>query len=313
MIIKHNIDISDICWLAGSYEDNRCYARHYYIPETTDELQELCHKLYKEHGEFDLIGHTSNIYFKPGYNTENLVSTRKLTKWEEKEDYIWCECGVNVKALAREMVEKGIEGFAGLVDLPGTVGAGIYGNAGCFGDEFSKLVISVMVLKKDGCIIELSGDEMGFSKRSSVLKRHIINGVIISAKLRKVIGDKIRIEELAKRNHNTRKSTQPGPKNNLGSIFKYRNELTLKGRIVKGLSAFIAKLTNPNMSSTALSKKKTVIACRLLNKDEISEFIPYGFNRYIWSSYSAHEYFDSYISLYKEIFKNAELEIEIKQ
>ena len=313
MIIKHNIDISNICWLAGTYGEEKCFADNFYIPETLKEFEDICKELYEAHEEFDVIGHTSNVYFKPGYHTNNLVSTRKLKRWEEKEDHIWCECGVNVKALAKEMVENGIEGFAGLIDLPGTVGAGIYGNAGCFGDKFSKIVLSTMVLKSDGSIIELSRDEMGFQKRSSVFKRRIISGVIISAKLRRKIGDKKKIEELAKRYHNLRQSSQPSPNNNLGSIFKYRKNLTLKGIIVKGLSAFIAKLTSSNASPTSLSKKKTTIACRLLNKGEISEFLPYGFNRYIWSSYSAHEHFDSYISMYKEIFKNAELEIEIKQ
>lgn len=313
MIIKHNIEISSICWLAGSYGDKKSYAKNYYIPETTDELVNLCSKLYKTNQSFDLIGHTSNLYFKPGYRTENLITTRKLTKWVENEDHIWCECGVNVKSLSRRMVELGIKGFAGLIDLPGTVGAGIYGNAGCFGDVFSNLVESVIILLNDGNIMELSKDDLSFQKRSSSLKRHKINGIIVSAKLKKEYGNAAKTKALALRNHEIRKRTQPGPKNNLGSVFKYKKDLTVKGKIIIGISALLAKLRHPSIPSSKLFKEKTVIACWLLNKKNISEFLPYGFNRYVWSSCSAHDLFDLYIKTYKEIYKNADLEIEIKQ
>lgn len=48
-----------------------------------------------------------------------------------------CECGVSVKRLSAEMVKSGFVGFAGLCDLPGTVAAAIYGNAGCYGCDLS--------------------------------------------------------------------------------------------------------------------------------------------------------------------------------
>lgn len=313
MITKHNFDISSICWLSGTYGELKCYADNYFIPETLNEFEEICRELYENHEEFDVIGHTSNIYFKPGYHTSNLISTRKLNKWKEYDDHIWCECGVHVKSLSKEMVEEGIKGFAGLVDLPGTVGAGVYGNAGCYGDGFSTLVVSAKVLTRKGVIFELSKEDFGFRKRSSVLKRHEIDGVILSVKLKKEYGEFDIIRNEAINNHELRKRTQPGPQNNLGSIFKYRNCLTLRGRIIKGISAIIAKLTHPTVPSSNLAKEKTYIACKLMRQRELAEYLPYGFNRYIWSSHSAHDRFDQYVSMYKKIFKDAELEIEIKQ
>lgn len=313
MITKHNFDISSICWLSGTYGELKCYADNYFIPETLNEFEEICRELYENHEEFDIIGHTSNVYFKPGYHTNNLVSTRKLNKWKEYDDHIWCECGVHVKSLSKEMVEEGIKGFAGLVDLPGTVGAGVYGNAGCYGDGFSTLVVSAKVLTSNGVIFELSKEDLGFRKRSSVLKRHQVDGVILSVKLKKEYGDIDKIRKDATNNHELRKRTQPGPQNNLGSIFKYQNCLTLRGRIIKGVSAIIAKLTHPTVPSSNLAKEKTYIACKLMRQRDLAEYLPYGFNRYIWSSLSAHNRFDQYVSMYKKIFKDAELEIEIKQ
>ncbi|WP_455536315.1 FAD-binding protein [Prevotella koreensis] len=313
MIIKKDINIGSISWLAGSYtEHSQCLAENYYVPETLDELTELCRDLYNQKKEFDLVGHTSNIYFRPNYKTENLISTRKINKYLECENTISCQCGVSVKTLSKEMVDKGIEGFAGLIDLPGTVAAAIYGNASCFGDSISKLLHSLTLLLPNGKIKEYYPVDLKFQHRSSSLKRHEMKGVILTVTLNKICGDVEKINLLAQRNHDLRMKTQPGPKNNLGSVFKFCSNTTVKGIIIKGMSVIIAKVMHPKVRKNDLYKEKTEIACLLMNRKEISKFLPYGFNRYIWSSPRAHDLFDIYINTFKSIYKNAELEIEIK-
>ena len=62
MIVKKNIPIYSVSWLnhvEGGMIDT------FYEPENKEELIELCRSLYKENKSFDLIGHTSNIYFLP--------------------------------------------------------------------------------------------------------------------------------------------------------------------------------------------------------------------------------------------------------
>lgn len=127
MEVQHNVSINKIAWLKIP---NPGVIKNLFIPESRAELEELCCKLYSEKKQFDVIGHTSNILYYSTYNPENVVSTRKVNFYSVHDNVIECDCGVNVSKLSREMVEFGFEGFEGLVDLPGTIGAAIFGNSG---------------------------------------------------------------------------------------------------------------------------------------------------------------------------------------
>ena len=81
-------------------------AIHYFEPETIEEVVSLVRSLQNKNELFDLVGLTSNIYFKNTYNVENLISTKRLTSYREEGDSLYAECGVNVTKLSREMVER---------------------------------------------------------------------------------------------------------------------------------------------------------------------------------------------------------------
>ena len=179
MIIRNNISVYDICWLNHAQGG---MIGTFYEPENLDELRNICSTLYKEDKDFDLIGHTSNIYFLPDYSVANMVSTRKCNNIVEETDYIICDCGVSVAKLSHQMVDKGIKGFEGLIDLPGTVGAAVYGNASCYGCSINSLLISFELLKPDGDIVTVYPNDLKLSKRSSSLKRHELKGIILSVK-----------------------------------------------------------------------------------------------------------------------------------
>ena len=114
MKVRNNIPVYKISWLR--YADGGTIGT-YYEPENREELLNLCKHLYKEGKTFDIIGHTSNIYFLPSYSVDILVSTRKVNETIEDEDYIIADCGVSVSSLARQMVKKGIKGFAGKIGM----------------------------------------------------------------------------------------------------------------------------------------------------------------------------------------------------
>lgn len=115
-----NKRISELSWIHRGG-----MATNYYEPESVEELVELVRSFYYTGEKFDLVGITSNIYFKDSYNVDNLVSTKQINRYTEDDSVITAECGVNVARLSREMVAKGVKGFEGLIDLPGTVGGGV--------------------------------------------------------------------------------------------------------------------------------------------------------------------------------------------
>lgn len=310
MIIRHNIPVYDICWLNHAHGG---LIGTFYEPENIDELTNICSSLYLEGKDFDLVGHTSNTYFLPDYSVDNMLSTRKCNNIVEETDCIVCDCGVSVKRLSLQMVDKGIKGFEGLIDLPGTVGAAVYGNASCYGCSINSLLISFELLKPNGDIVTVHPNDLKLSKRSSALKRHEIEGIILSVKLRKEQGDVTLLKNLAEKNHHTRKVTQPSPKDNLGSIYASKQTKTPIGFIVLGIAKVIGLLygiTGKNKKQIKDKQKEIVLS--LLQARDLLPYV-YGWNRYIWKDELAHTLFWKFDKIHRLLYKSNEFEIEIKR
>lgn len=303
-----NKNISELSWLSRGG-----IANNYYVPESIEELVELVNKLNAENRQWLLIGLTSNIYFKNTFSIDNLISTKGLTHWEESEDTIDCECGTIVHLLSKKMVEKGINGFEGLIDLPGTIGGAIYGNAGCFDNSISDLLINVTLLLPDGTTTTLNKDELHFSKRNSDLKRGILKGVILKAKLHKEFGDLEQIKVKAENNHRIRIETQPGPKYNLGSTYCDLGKRTFWGNIISFMAGFYSKaLMVFNYDDKTRTRKKNEFEFRLAGGKGV---IPYIFSpsRFIWKDDNADNVFIQYQRVLNKLYINPRLEIEIME
>lgn len=102
--------------------------------------------------------------------------------------------------------------------IPGTVGGGVYMNAGAYGGEICQICESVDVLTKEGELRTYSCEDMGFSYRHSRLEDD--GGIVISAvfALAEKPEAEIRLEmqELMKR----RSASQPLDLPSAGSAFK---------------------------------------------------------------------------------------------
>ena len=309
MKVRNNIPVYKISWLR--YADGGTIGT-YYEPENREELLNLCKHLYKEGKTFDIIGHTSNIYFLPSYSVDILVSTRKVKETTEEDKYIIADCGVSVSSLAKQMVKKGIKGFEGLIDLPGTVAASVYGNASCYGCSINSLLESFQLLTPDGEIKTLHTGDLKLSKRSTSFKRNELGGVILAVKLRKKPGNAEQLRLLAEECHERRKATQPPANDNLGSIYSNKHELTPIGFVIKGIAKIIATLYGlTGQSRNKIKKKQQEIMLILSGGKELIPYV-YSWNRFIWKDERSHELFWKFHHIHKKLFKESNFEIEIK-
>ena len=115
---------------------------------------------------------------------------------------------------AREHRLSGLEFAHG---IPGTVGGGVYMNAGAYGGEIKQVVESVTVLTMDGALREYAGGEL-FSYRMSVFQT--MPCVIVSAVFRLTPG---KPETIQKNMHELmlkRRASQPLELPSAGSTFK---------------------------------------------------------------------------------------------
>ena len=145
--------------------------------------------------------------------TRGLDAVRRLSGTE-----IEAGCGLSLARLALFAQRCGLAGLEFAQGIPGTVGGGLYMNAGAYGGEMVQAAVSARFLNPDGTVETLEGEELGLSYRHSAFMER--EGIILSARFRLTPGDPeailTRIRELADR----RRASQPLDLPSAGSAFK---------------------------------------------------------------------------------------------
>lgn len=126
--------------------------------------------------------------------------------------------GVTMARAAVFAANNGLSGMEFAHGIPGTVGGGVYMNAGAYGGEISDICQSVDVMTMDGQMKTLSCEQMGFSYRHSVLEE--CNGIVVSVVFCLTHGNKEQIRGKMQELMEKRKTSQPLDKPSAGSAFK---------------------------------------------------------------------------------------------
>jgi len=117
---------------------------------------------------------------------------------------------------ARRTAEAGFAGLHRFVGVPGTVGGGVYMNAGCHGGDWAGVVESVTVVDDQAEVRLLTRGEVPFSYRSSGLERR----VVVEATVRLEETDPARIQAEVAELFRWRQEGTPFNQPCCGSVFK---------------------------------------------------------------------------------------------
>ena len=128
------------------------------------------------------------------------------------------KAGVTMSRAAVFAANLGLAGMEFAHGIPGTVGGGVYMNAGAYGSEICQICESVEVMDRNGTIRRLSNAEMGFSYRHSILEE--TGAIVISADFHLVPGETEAIRERMKELIGKRSASQPLDLPSAGSAFK---------------------------------------------------------------------------------------------
>jgi UDP-N-acetylmuramate dehydrogenase len=123
--------------------------------------------------------------------------------------------------MTRAAVFAAILGLSGLEfahGIPGTVGGGVYMNAGAYGGEICQVCTAVEVMGMDGEVRLLTKEEMGFSYRHSVLEES--GDIVISAEFALTPAPVEEIKGKMKELMGKRSASQPLDLPSAGSAFK---------------------------------------------------------------------------------------------
>ncbi len=120
----------------------------------------------------------------------------------------------NVSSFA---LENSLSGFEFLSCIPGTIGGAVRMNSGCYGEEISKILVSLQVMDFKGNIKIIQSPDIKFHYRGSNLDENLI---YISATLRGKKDDMLNIKNKINNFVNKKKITQPEKIKTCGSTFK---------------------------------------------------------------------------------------------
>jgi UDP-N-acetylmuramate dehydrogenase len=134
------------------------------------------------------------------------------------ENHIYVGGGVTMTRAAVFAAGLGLSGLEFAHGIPGTIGGGVYMNAGAYGGDISMVCQSVRVMFPDGKVVEYSAEQMQFSYRHSRLEEE--NAVVLSAVFRLIPKPETEIREVMQDLMNRRKTSQPLDKPSAGSAFK---------------------------------------------------------------------------------------------
>ncbi|MFO7302976.1 MAG: UDP-N-acetylmuramate dehydrogenase [Acidobacteriota bacterium] len=126
--------------------------------------------------------------------------------------------GVTINGLVRWTIGRGLAGLEAWAGTPGTVGGAIRGNAHWGGQDIATRVRSVTLAARDGSIVDVPGDQMGFAYDRS---RIIDTGeIVVAASFVVAEGNVEELRARARASLHYRKQTQPLAMPSAGCIFQ---------------------------------------------------------------------------------------------
>ena len=190
------------------------------FPRNAEELSKLLNTATLLHITPAIIGAGTNI-LAPDQGLRGLVICLKdcIDGMERlDETRIRVAAGVTMTRAAVYAAGLGLSGMEFAHGIPGTVGGGVYMNAGAYGGEICQICESVEVMDRTGniSVVECSGMQFGY--RHSILEDQ--DGIVLSAVFRLTPKPQEEIREKMAELMTKRKTSQPLDLPSAGSAFK---------------------------------------------------------------------------------------------
>ena len=210
--------------------------------ENEEELAKAINFAKAENIRYFLLGNGSNVLASDeGFRGIIIKLAGDFLNASVDGEIIKAGAGITLSKLAGLAMNSSLTGLEFASGIPGTLGGALFMNAGAYGGEMKQIVTKVKVLKNiptandtdcEGCgaIIELTGEEMQFGYRHSILKEK--NYIALSCEMKLEKGDKETIASYMRELALKRKEKQPLEYPSAGSTFK-RPEGYFAGKLIE--------------------------------------------------------------------------------
>ena len=206
-------------------------ADYFVMPETVEEVAAVLKLCKEEEMPYFILGNGSNLLVgDKGFRGVVIQLYKNFDELQIEGTTVTAKSGAMLIRVAKESGKAGLTGLEFASGIPGTIGGAMVMNAGAYGGEMKDVVSAVTVLKKHGEIKTLTGDEMNFRYRGSVVEDegYIVLEAVMELKKGNLEEIQARIEELSIQ----RKTKQPIEYPSAGSTFK-RPEGYFAGKLIQ--------------------------------------------------------------------------------
>lgn len=190
------------------------------FPKSREELAALLRAAACLNCKPGILGAGTNV-LAPDEGMQGIVICLKdcLGGMERLSDtVIRVAAGVTMSRAAVFAANLGLSGMEFAHGIPGTVGGGVYMNAGAYGGEICQICRQVDVMDMQGNVTTIPGEQMGFAYRHSRLEAE--GGIVLSADFGLTAGDPQQIREKMQLLMGKRRASQPLDLPSAGSAFK---------------------------------------------------------------------------------------------
>ena len=193
-------------------------AEYLAFPKNLDELRQLLLVAKAEKLPITVIGNASNLIIRDGGISGLVVILTAMNEISVKDDRVIAQAGARIIDTAFAAANNGLTGFEFAAGIPGSVGGGVFMNAGAYGGEVKDVVDKVTVITRNGELKEYSNQEMNFSYRNSRIQSS--DEIVVVAEFKLKHGNKLTILDQMHYLNALRQYKQPLEYPSCGSVFK---------------------------------------------------------------------------------------------
>ena len=166
-----------------------------------------------------LIGNGSDLLFRDeGYAGLVIHLSGKLIYTQKEGSHICCGAGELMSRAARFACDAGLTGMEFMSGIPGSIGGGVYMNAGAYGGEISGIIESAVCMTDDGDILNIQKDDMKMGYRHTVFMEKPL--ILLHVRFALSTGDPEKIRDTMNDLNMRRREKQPLEFPSAGSFFK---------------------------------------------------------------------------------------------
>ncbi|MDO4912072.1 MAG: UDP-N-acetylmuramate dehydrogenase [Lactobacillus sp.] len=190
------------------------------FPKNRQQVEELVDLVKAQNIPLTVIGNASNLIIKDGGIRGLVMILTRLVDItvDEKAQTVTADAGAAIIDTAFTAAHHSLSGLEFAAGIPGSVGGGVYMNAGAYDGEVKDCLKSATVITRDGEIKTYDNQTMNFSYRHSYVQD--TGDIVLSATFQLKEANKAEILAKMEDLNERRRNKQPLEYPSCGSVFK---------------------------------------------------------------------------------------------